>query len=604
MINPNNPQHRDRMARSAEYAFTELTRFNSMRANTVRAYLGIAPSGCNDWNWADETTESKYLENLPKGNLLQMSALGTQIALAYGEPQWLATARMPENIGTAESMEPGLNRMSLLLNLGETARNVAADSFFGYGIFKVGIGRLPLSAQVATGLRYGPCVWRVGQPNFLYDTTVASWDECAFIGDLYLMPLNEAQELYPNDADRLAEITDDMYRMDSARVMARPTRYASPEPMVQMFDCQIPGTKVVGTWPIRAYNMRSIAEPALTLRDYNGHWSGVYQVLSHLYSPDELVPIAQAESTKALHFLFNDILALTSEQARHAKVNPTYQAAAEKDMKKLWDAADRAPVAVMDPTRFGQWEVPGPTQSQTAYMAAIMALFKQMSFNLDAQLGLAPTSGTATQSTLINNRTDALIAEARRKFLRVMQLVGYKLGHLMMKDQNLYLPLHRQLAPGSKITIDVSWQPAARRPSNAIVDDFDINVEPISLKNRSGEERLQQIAQISNSIILPALSAQANGLPISAERVIETAAKYSANPELRDWYEPVDPVYQQQKQESRFNSQRPDIGHYVRENVSTKTDQSGITEALDTLAKDVGVHHLNTQPPGLAQGVV
>jgi len=592
MININDPNHRSRLGRSHEYAFTESMRFNRMRADTVEAYLGVSPADC-DYDYASYAAgrhaRSTYEQNLPKGNLLQMSGIGTQIALAYGEPQFMSTARMPDHIGTAESLEPALNRMATLLNFGDTARAVAADSFFGYGIFKVGVGVMPLAAQIATGMRIGPCIWRVGQPDYIYDVTVDHFDKCGFMGDLYTLPLNEAQELYPEDADRLAEITE-AERIDSARVMARANRYATPEPMVLLYDCYIPGSNIIATWPIRQQNFRSIADAPLKrgVRDYNGHWSGIYGVLTHLYSPDELVPIAQAENVKALHYLFNDILELTSEQARHAKYNPTYTNNGEKDMQKLWNATDRVPVGITNNSTFGSFEIPGPTQSQTAYMSAIMQLFKQMSFNLDAQLGLAPTSGTATQSSLIAERTNAMTAEMRRKFLRTLQLVGYKLAHLLMEDQNLYLPLTRQLMPGSKIKVDVSWLPPNRAPRNSNVDDYDISVESFSLKYRDPEERLQQIATISNQIILPAFAAQAKGFPIDGQEVLNTAAKYSGNPELRDWYQAVDPVYTEQKQTSRMTAQRPDVGRYVRENVSEKSNNGALQEALTQMAAATG----------------
>jgi hypothetical protein len=116
------------------------------------------------------------------------------------------------------------------------------------------------------------------------------------------------------------------------------------------------------------------------------------------------------------------------------------------------------------------------------------------------------------------------------------------------------------------------------------VDDYDIAVESYSLKFRDPEQRLQQIATISQQIIMPAMLAQSEGLPINSQNVLDTAARYSGNPELRDWYEDVDPVYSDRKQQSKMDAKRPDVGHYVRENVSEKNGDGALQEALSQMA--------------------
>lgn len=581
MIDPTSSVHLARLSRSADHAASQLNRYNRMRADTIYDYLGLSPFEPDyTWDRLDGET-SPYRRNLPKGNLLQLDAIASQIGMAYGEPQYLATARQPEHYGTADSLEPALNRMALLLNLGDIARKVAADSFFGYGIFKVGVGRLPAFARAFTGLEVGPCIWRVGQPDFIFDVTCrGQLDKCGFMGDIYTMPLDEAIEQYPQAADRLVEMKDEDWN-DRRYSLNQHSQAYTPEPMVSLYDGFLPGTGVVATWVLRGHQMRSLADQPIGIRDFDGHWSGIYEILSHLYQPDDMLPIASAESVKAVSALFNDILALTSEQARNAKYNPTYHRGGEKDMAALWNASDRAPVAIDGSTEIGAFEIPGPTQSQTNYLGAVLSLFKTMTFNLDARLGLGNLGGTATESRLVNEQANALTAEMRRKFLRSLQLVGYKLGHLMMQDQSLFLPLSRQLIPGSQIRVDASWRPPDQQPRVAKIDDFDVSVDSYSLKIREPEQRLAQISQIEQQIILPAMAAEAQGFPIDSREVLKTAAKYSGNPELLDWHSPVDPVRQQLKRDSATTAQRPDVGRYVRENVTEQTSDGDLGRALN-----------------------
>lgn len=584
MINPSNAEHREQFSRAADHAQQELIKFARRRSDTMQAYLGIN-NDAPEPSWF--TRNNKYKRELPQGNLLQQAGLSHQIALAYGEPEFLVTARVPEQKGLCEKLEPALNRMAKLLNLGEVARDVAADSFFGYGIFKTGLGMLPDSAQAATGMEFGPCVWRVSQADFIYDITAQSWDKVAYVGDIYTMPLNEALHYYPDHADRLNEMTD-MDRLDAPTVFPMPSSYNRPEKQVRLCDMYFPGIKVVATWVIENDNLRSLAEAPLAIRPYDGHWSGVYTVLNHLYSPDELVPVSQAESTKAIHYLFNQLIHLTSEQAVRAKYNPLYRAGqgGDREMQKIWDATDRFPVSVQDPSNqnFGGLEIPGPTQSQTNYLGVLQGFFKAMTPTLD-EPERAPT---ATQGTIARQTTNAITAEARRKFNRCLQLVGYKLGHLLIEDDTLTLEASRPLTPGSDITYPVTWEPKSMDPRANKIDDLDVGIDPQSVLHRSAEERQAQLVQ-STQFLLPIMQAAASGSPINVEKVLDTTAKYMNLPELRDWFEPVDPLYQMQAQNGRQSTgPRIGVGQYTRTNVSEKTDGGQLEQALSQQSDESG----------------
>ena len=484
-INPLNAKSRVRLSRAVDESFRELQHYSRLRDVTIRAYLGATPHTTGP-EWAKTTgfggsaerrrghgTDSRYHKSLPKGNLLQAAGLGLQVALAYGEPQFLFKARMPEHIGLAEKLSAAVNRMVTLLNAGDTARNVAADSYFGFGVFKVGIGRLPVSAQATTGLTIGPNIWRVSQNDLVYDINASDWrNRMSYIGDMYTMPLDDAQEMYPNHADRLAALTD-TERIDARHVLARPSNLTSAEDEVRLIDLFFQDAGVIGTWPIRGDSFGELANEPLIVRDYNGHWSGIYEILNHLYSPDELVPIAQAESVKSFHFLFNDLMHLTSEQALNAKINPVYRRGNDVDMQKLWDAVDRHPVGTTSlPSEQQMFVIPGPDQNQTAFMSAMFNFFKEFTPTFD-EPSRAPT---ATQGALERQTTNAIIGEARRKFNRSLQLVAYKLGHLLMKSNDLVLPSSRPLRPGSNVSVDVSFLPADDDPRTAAIDDFDISL--------------------------------------------------------------------------------------------------------------------------------
>jgi hypothetical protein len=584
-IDPLTTEGRGRLARAVEYSHQELEQYNRLRAHTIRAYLGV--NGIfPDTEWMGD---GEYEESLPKGNLLQMAGIGHQIMLAYGDPQWEPNPRTPEYTAVAERMGPAMNRTATLLDFGETHRNVAADSFFGYGIYKVARGRLPLSAQHATGLKFGPCIWRVPQPDFIYDITAKQWNDVQYQGDIYSMPLDEAIELYPEHAARLESVTDELYTPRS--MTTKHLRDYTPTRMVQMIDLYFPGAGpnqrgLVCTWPIRSTSFKDLSDEPIVAREWNGHWSGPYEVLNHLYCPDQIVPIAQAESVKALHILFNDLLELTSNQARNAKYNPTYQNGSEKDMASLWNADDRVPVGLNNPNDMGAFEIPGPTQSQTAYMSAVSQLFNKMAFNVDQRLGSAPSAGTATQEQILANAGDQLTGEARRKSNKSLQMVGFKLAHLILNDQQLSLPASRPLRPGSDINVDVSWVPLP--PGSARVDDFDIPVDPFSTAMRTPEQKLALVQQLTPTLLQIA-AMEAQGMPISFSNSLRLYAKFAGMNELLEIFSPANPAYMAAQDKSRQDASMGTLGKpngdYTRTNRSERTGEGEMVQALTQMSE-------------------
>jgi hypothetical protein len=241
---------------------------------------------------------------------------------------------------------------------------------------------------------------------------------------------------------------------------------------------------------------------------------------------------------------------------------------------------------VQDPgnQHFGALEIPGPTQSQTNYLGVLQGFFKAMTPTLD-EPERAPT---ATQGTIARQTTNAIVAEARRKFNRCLQLVGYKLGHLLIEDDTLTLEASRPLTPGSDISYPVTWEPRSVDPRSHKIDDLDVAIEPYSTIYRAPEERQAQLFAAVSQIV-PIMQAAAAGAAINVEKVLDTTAKYMDLPELRDWFEPVDPLYQMQAQNGRQSSTaRVGVGQYTRTNVSEKTDAGQLEQALSQQSNENG----------------
>jgi hypothetical protein len=295
--------------------------------------------------------------------------------------------------------------------------------------------------------------------------------------------------------------------------------------------------------------------------------------------PDNIVPVTQAESTKELHFLFNELADRVAEQARSAKVNPIYETGSQRDMELLEGADDRKPVGVSNIQKIGTWEKPGPSQSQTSYMLSSLQMFKEFSGNLDDTLGLAPTAATATQSQLIRQSNNVRGAEARRRMDRLMEMVALKLAHLALHDKTLRLPMRSRVGT-TDFNIDASWLPPSELPREREADDFQITIVPGSMAYRPPEARLAAMNEATGQIF-QAMQLAGSGAPIDLEKFVELQADYRDLPELRDIYVGLLPDHAEQKESAQLGRMRdPNRGKYERVNSSERTNAGGLTQTM------------------------
>lgn len=598
MIDPTFDGDRSRLALALDHNFQLHQTYRELRRETV-----LNCSGSTEVGAAMGIEQGVAGKKRVWGNLLQLAQQSHIITLAYNDPRFLIVPNTPEGDAIAPRLEAWLKRYTNLLNLGDIARAVAADSFAGWGIVKVARGLLPPGARAIAGQQLGPMCWRVSQDNFIFDGTATSWDYCSFIADMVTVPLKEAQnhesflKFNPEATQNLQEFSMAAGNTDS-RVHKNPMRAAMAVPMVRLVRVYLPYSNVVATWEANQDTFANVATKPLLIEDFVGHHTGPYGVLSHLDIPDNLIPVAQSESVKQLHFLYNDLAEITAEQSRKAKYNPVYEIGSQRDMEKLNNADDRAPVGVSNIQKIGGWEIPGANQAQTSVMLATAQLFKEYVGNLDDTLGLGQTAPTATQSAMIRQRTSARGAESRRRMDRLMELVARKLCHLALNDPTLAMAAFEPVR-GTTLRVDKSWLPETELPRSKNADDFLITIIPDSMGYRDPETRVTQLNEAIGQIAQMGQLAM-SGIPIELDKVVEIQAKYRDLPELREIYLGLLPEYGQQKQmassAAMHDPSKPN-GDYTRTNVSEQTNGGAIQQNLTQFSNNTSLAGSAAAPP-------
>lgn len=584
MIDPRDPDARMRLAQSMDYWHNYQERFRARRREAVLCHAGVMD------RLADLGVKAERREDV-WANLVQMAAQAHMITLAFNRPAYKVVAEQPEALSMQDTAEVFLNRYTELIDLESVAREVALDSFFGYGVIYTSVGMLPPRAANAVGQQIGPCCWRVSQDNFLYDGTAATWSEVKYMGHFYYAPLNEAKQFAPFLAQNPEGTAALQEYNTSAKTSSKlndaySSTYYSPEAVVRLVDVYFPGSNLIVTWPANSTTFSEVKDDPLWVRENTGHPAGPYDVVSHVDIPDNLLPAAPIDSTIAHHFLFNDLAEANANAARSAKVNPIHEVGSERDMSRLMTTRDREQVAVTNIQKIGLWEQPGPRPDQTAYQLATLQMFKEFSGNLDDTLGLNPTASTARQSQLIRSANNARAAEARRRMDRCMHSVGLKLLHLGLKSDTLRMSLRKPLGRG--FTLDVSWLTRSEFPRDENVEHYLITVVPYSMEFKHPEQRLQSINE-GIMLIFQALQLAMQGLPIDLPAFVEMQASYRDAPELRRVLMDLLPEFADRIENGAIARQMdPNKGVYTRLNQSTQTNGGGLTQAMTQVPQSAG----------------
>jgi hypothetical protein len=266
VIDPTSSADLSRLAQSLDFNFQLHQTYRELRRETVLNCSGSTAVGAA--MGAEQTLVGK---KRVWGNLLQLAQQSHIITLAYNDPRFIIVPNTPEGDAIAPRLEEWLKRYTNLINLGDIARAVAADSFAGWGIVRVARGLMPPGARALIGQEVGPMCWRVSQDNFIFDGTATSWDYCSFIADMITVPLVEAKQHKPflefnqEATERLDEFTMQGGQTDS-RVHTNPMRTAMAVPMVRLVRVYLPYSNVICTWEANQNTFNKVEEQAAANR--------------------------------------------------------------------------------------------------------------------------------------------------------------------------------------------------------------------------------------------------------------------------------------------------------------------------------------------------
>ena len=529
MIDVTNQDARNKLATAVKHHYQKRQTARDNRKTLTNIFRG----GTSIGNGLLKTKDGSF------ANLFQQFVKAQAVALAWRGPKYCIKARKKSARGFDKRIENFLRRYSEILEMPRIFRQCALDSSFGWAVVKIVSSIAPkgVTAPVA------PRVFRINPDAFIVDSTAPSFDECAFLADMYLVPLDEARAAYPGREKELQAWSG------SAAGTTIPGQQQNTEAFAQdyvrLIDIYIPTASIIATFPCQTDAFAEIQNEPLEVKETP---ICPYEVLSLLDNPDLLEEIARLEALRELQLLANDLLGKIARQARQAKRNPMGKLGSDLDLDNMLGKGDGEGVLAENPEEVGLYTLPGPDPSIVAAANMSMGLFSQLGGSIEVALGQAAGAPTARQTQSLVQQINASQSVDREAFERFAANVAKKLATLAFHSEALELEVQEQI-PGTTFTINNGWLPPERLPRVAAIDDFMFEVVPYSSAYRSPEDRIGQLIEATGQLI-SLMQAAAAGAPINLAAAIQSYAEaYDLIPELEEWWSGEKPDPQQQAQQ-------------------------------------------------------
>jgi hypothetical protein len=485
------------------------------------------------------------------------------------------------------------------MRLDKTLGRVALDGLFCMGITKVALASPGDSAMAGWNLPAGqPYAKRVDFDDFVFDVHARDFDEVAFIGHRFRVPLEVIQDskLYSKARKDLTAQTDNPYnREGDERINMLFRGYVTGtdeelEPMVDLWEIYCPRHDTVYTVPdlwVNAGGPNTSEEPLRAVK-WIGPERGPYHLLSLLPPPPgNVLPKGPIMDLVDLHEAVNRAARKLINQADRQKDNTFVQGAADADGKRVIDANDGDIVRVDNPDKIHQVSQGGPNPGLFAFMTAMKDLYSWLAGNLDIMGGLAPQSKTASQDKMLDANSARSVSDMQATMVDYVSdvlgpqgLLWYWWHHPQKVMDTTYE------VPGvSEVSIRRRVTPQDR--ASLRIDDLDLEVNPYSLAHTTPQQRSAGLKAILAQVVAPfAALMQQDGIKVDMNTVLSKIGEYEDQPDIAE----ILTITQPPVQEGGGGEDAPPMAaettrNYVRESRSGMTDRG---QAKDVVTKLMG----------------
>jgi hypothetical protein len=529
-------------------------------------------------------------------NLLEMAVAIYLPFLAANCPQFMVQAEPSWLKPMAATTELAVNKRAKDMNLEKAVQRVVLDALVCVGVLKIGKeGRWSDTLDEMTGEVYAEAVHI---SDLVLDMSANSWEEVSFIGHRYRMPLEEAQNnpAFDETARRklraVTQKSTDDHGTKQPQTLSKGDaldidEFEERTELIELFLPRRGGRGVLVTIPAEG-------EPELLQAEkWEGPEGGPYYPLSFFEAPKNIMPSAPANHWRELHRLANELFRKISRQAVDQKTVTGYTAGAADDAARLKNARDGQMIKMDNVEGIKEFKSGGADPLTAVQFQNAMALFKQISGNLDSLGGLGPSAGTLGAEQLLGANASRKLQWMQGQVYSWMERAGRSLCWWIWED-SLYDPkLYKrvEMPGGSPLAIPTSFAKPRRLGD---FSDYNFSVQPYSMQYRSPAQELEVLAGIFAQYIVPfAQMLEASGKTINWNGMLKLVARLSHFKELETILIDKTGAMSEPEQagagrERRAVNPNKPNGEYTRRNVSVASEEDKAVQAIGAAASARG----------------
>lgn len=541
-MNPNNPNHVQRLFTAMDRSWRKLRPWRENRERLIRKYVGSHYGYQNSGNIDSHGTHRRRKEII--ANLLNQTADAYMMALSANRPRVLVSTDFKELRSFKTTLQTAINHLIAELHIEDSLNEIVLNSFFSIGVAKIysrDIG--PVQGAEDSWVDPGmPFMESLSLDDWIYDTQAARWNKIAFAADTYRVNFEGLLEDDRNDP-KTVKMVGPTTRFPQTHDGETPVRNLTTdsdstdddeiEPKIFLMDVWLPENREVVTWACDEDHRfgHTVLRPLRVVPWDDGPEQGPYRHLNLASDvPDNVMPVSPAENLSALHDLVNGLMLKSRKQAMNQKDVPVFSAGAKDDAGRVTSASDGEFTLVNNVLEMDVMKFNGADPGTQQFTLSMFDMFDRMAGNLSAQAGLGPQSGTVGQDQLIHAQVSRREAKMQYQVVRFTSNVCTDLGSLLWHDPVREQPGSRRI-DGVSFEIDDPWR------ANERFGDFwqyNFAVEPFSMSYKSPTERVASINDLLTNIYIPAMQAGLMQGEFDMQKLLEIHAELLDLPRLRE----------------------------------------------------------------------
>lgn len=567
--NPNNARQMQQLVKSMEHSRRQLAPFREKLLDFTRQYVGMQYSH----DGATRKVPINFIELLT-GIYVRM--------LVGGKPRNLITTPHLRLKFQALDFEADQNHLLDEINFELTVQEWVTNAIFLIGIIKTGITEGP-QGEIEGFLHDAgqPFADTIDFPDWVHDTNVSRYEQVQFAGNKYYMPADyvfgsglygldgNGQELVGSQHSPYEETGEEKLRNLSGGQEHGIDEFHK---LIELWDCWLPREQLVLTFLADDASGVANHKPIRTV-EWEGGEEGPYYLLAFTKVPGNMMPLSPVSLMMDLHEMANAVFRKLERQAQRQKDIGIIRPGGENTAEAINKTSDGEWVLNDSPqdARVQKFGGPDPLNSAFFLMAKDLA-FSIPGGNIELLGGLSAQSDTLGQDQILNQRA------SRR--LESMQEITWSATEKVMKalaKSNWYDPIRNvkinRKVPGTTLEVPVRHAPELREGDFI---DFNFQLYPFSMTNRTPEAKLQTITNYIERVIMPFVEQmREQGLTVDLLQLTRIFSKFSNTPELNELLTTANgPIESDLAEVTGHDKPRQSpvtTRNYVRKNVSTST---------------------------------